>query len=134
MSCFEVKNKQLGMNAGTASGRLLKDILFSFVLSSGGVCFRCGKPMTRETFSVDHKVPFLHSDDPVGLFFDLTNIAYSHRVCNIVAARRPNKIYENDKVRRRANFKDYYGRNTEAVLKRKRDCYRNKKSELRVGQ
>jgi hypothetical protein len=45
--------------------------------------------MTREDFSIDHKTPWLDTDSPVDLFFDLENIAYSHKGCNARAASRP---------------------------------------------
>ena len=47
--------------------------------------------MERDNFSVEHVTPWLDSEDPVGLFFDLKNISFSHRNCNSSAARRPTK-------------------------------------------
>jgi len=82
------KTAQLGMSPSTASGRLVKDILFDFVEKSGYTSYHCGEQMTRETFSIEHKVPWLDSEDPVGLFFALDNIHYSHLSCNARAARR----------------------------------------------
>lgn len=86
------KAEQLGMDPGTASHRLIKNLLWNFISSTGNErCFRCGQPMTRETFSVEHKEPWLDSSDPVGLYFNLENITYSHRVCNYKASR-PGKL------------------------------------------
>lgn len=82
------KAQQLGMNPSTASGRLIKDLLFKFVTDSGHTCFRCGEPMTRDTFSIDHKTPWLHTNDPLATYFDLDNIAFSHKMCNSGIARR----------------------------------------------
>jgi len=82
------KTKQLGMNPSTASGRLVKDLLFNFIELNGHKCYRCKKPMTRETFSIEHKESWLDSDDPAGLYFDISNIAYSHISCNSRASRR----------------------------------------------
>lgn len=83
------KSVQLGMNPSTASGRLLKDILFQLVCETGkDKCFHCGEKITRETLSIEHKTPWLDSDDPQGLFFDLDNIAFSHLLCNTKAARK----------------------------------------------
>lgn len=82
------KNEQLGMNHSTASNRLVKDLLFDLVVKMGHRCYRCGAELERENFSIDHKVDWLHSDDPIGLFFDLENIAYSHRDCNTASVRR----------------------------------------------
>ncbi len=81
--------QQLGMDYGTASNRLIKDILFSFIKRSGLRCYHCDGELTRETFSIEHKVPWLDSKTPAKLFFDLENISFSHRSCNIAAARRP---------------------------------------------
>lgn len=81
------KTEQLGMNPSTASGRLVKDLLFSMAKELGHKCFQCGGELCRETFSVEHKQPWLDSDDPVKLYFDLTNIAFSHKSCNFGAAR-----------------------------------------------
>lgn len=109
------KNQQLGMNPGTASHRLLKDILFDFVIRAGHKCFQCGGDMTREDFSIEHKEPWIDSADPVGMFFDLKNIAFSHKRCNFGASRRPGKRHftEADKIAahrarsRRSNKKSY---------------------------
>ena len=83
------KKQQLGMNPSTASGRLVKDLLWNFVETTGqSACCKCGEPMSRETFSIEHTTPWLDSDDPVGLYFDISNISYSHLRCNIETARR----------------------------------------------
>lgn len=79
---------QLGMAVGTASYRLVKDLLFDFIEKAGHVCFRCGEPMSRADFSIEHKEPWLHSEDPLNLFFDKENIAYSHLSCNSAAGRK----------------------------------------------
>lgn len=82
------KSEQLGMNVSTASGRLVKDLLFKLICDSGiNKCFHCGKEMLRENFSIEHKTPWMNSENPVGLFFDLDNVAFSHLSCNVKAAR-----------------------------------------------
>lgn len=120
---MEKKKEQLGMNPSTASGKLLKDLLFGFVSKAGLVCYRCGLPMLRENFSVEHKIPWLDSEDPIGLFFNPENIAYSHLVCNIGAARRPNKMYKDVVERRAAGWSKYYDKNKDQILERKRQRY-----------
>lgn len=86
---IDKKKEQLGMNPSTAQGRLVKDILWSLIVKTGQtVCCKCGKEMHRETFSIEHLVPWLDSEDPVGLFFDLDNISFSHLKCNITDIRR----------------------------------------------
>lgn len=84
------KVEQLGMSRGCAATRLRKMILFSFVQKLGlDRCFQCGKRIeSLAEFSVEHKVPWLDSEDPVALFFDLDNIAFSHLKCNSRATRR----------------------------------------------
>lgn len=83
------KKQQLGMDPGTASHRLVKDILFKFITDAGHVCYHCGQKMTRENFSIEHIIPWLDSEDPVKLFFDMENISFSHHACNIRAGRHP---------------------------------------------
>ena len=80
------------MDYGTASNRLLKDLLFSFIQRLEYRCFQCGGELTRDTFSIEHKVPWLNSHAPAELLFDLANIGFSHRSCNMAAARRPHKL------------------------------------------
>ena len=83
------KKMQLGMNPSTAANRLVKDLLWNFIETTGqDACCKCGEPMSRETFSIEHVTPWLDSDDPVGLYFDLGNIGFSHLSCNIEDRRR----------------------------------------------
>lgn len=89
------KKQQLGMNPSTASARLIKDLLWSFVEElDRNKCHVCKLPMTRESFSIEHMEPWLDSKDPIGLFFDLNNISFSHLSCN-VRTRRLRKIKYN---------------------------------------
>lgn len=82
------KKQQLGMNPSTASGRLSKDILWMLIQKTGqDVCVKCGDHMSREDFSIEHITPWLDSEDPVAMFFDLENIAFSHRSCNYSSKR-----------------------------------------------
>jgi len=84
------KKEQLSMNPSTASGRLTKDILWGLLIeTSKDTCCKCHEKMTRDTFSIEHLVPWLDSEDPVGLYFDLNNISFSHLSCNVADARRP---------------------------------------------
>lgn len=89
------KKEQLGMNASTASHRLRKMILFSLVQQTGqDVCFRCQtKIETVKELSIEHKTPWLDSENPIKTFFDLENVAFSHLKCNIAERRKPNKKY-----------------------------------------
>jgi hypothetical protein len=88
MSYKEKKTLQLGMNPSTASNRLVKDTLFRLAVEAGHACYQCGETLVRDTFSIEHKKPWLDSDDPKGSFFDQGNIAFSHLHCNVGAGRR----------------------------------------------
>jgi hypothetical protein len=93
----------LGMNHSTAQQRLVKDTLFRLAVESGHKCYQCGGELTRETFSVEHKVPWLNEPNALELFFDQKNIGFSHIRCNLLAARRPHKKYFTDEQRREAD-------------------------------
>jgi len=84
------KQEQLGMPHGTATSQLRKSILFECVQRLDlDNCYRCGeKIQTLREFSIEHKQNWLDSHDPVTLFFDLDNIAFSHLTCNISSGRR----------------------------------------------
>ena len=86
---MDKKARQLGMNPSTASNRLVKDVLFSLIVKSGqNKCHQCGNEMCREDFSIEHKTPWLDSENPLELYFDLDNISFSHRNCNVDARRK----------------------------------------------
>ena len=89
MSIKEKKTEQLGMNPGTAAHRLRKSILFSFAKKLGfNWCYQCATEIVDiDNFTIEHKKPWLDSDNPPEVFFDLDNIAFSHAGCNYRAAR-----------------------------------------------
>lgn len=88
------KDTQLGMSHGTANSKLRKMLLFKYVnMCNEAVCFRCGEVIDNiDNFSVDHKVPWLNSKDPNGLFFDLDNIKFSHVSCNFGSRRTAKRL------------------------------------------
>ena len=95
------KSQQLEMNISTAQGRLVKDILWMLLQETNRTkCFVCGKEMSRETFSIEHKIPWLDSDNPKELFFRLDNISFSHLSCNISSKRITTKKYFTKEERR----------------------------------
>lgn len=100
------KNEQLGMMYGKACHQLRKMILFRLAQSADmDVCFQCKKKIeTVDSFSIEHKIPWLNSENPIGLFFDWGNIAFSHYLCNIGAHRIPHKKYHTKIEMRRANY------------------------------
>lgn len=92
------KCQQLGMDPGTVSNRLRKALLFDLVQALGrDTCFHCHLSIENvEEFSIEHKEPWLDSEDPTGLFFNLDNIAFSHLRCNVAASRSPHQKYFTD--------------------------------------
>lgn len=92
--CNIEKQRQLGMPQGTASAKLRKLILFNLLKEANkNICYQCGGSIeTVEDLSIEHKIPWLHSDSPKKLFFDLNNIGFSHLRCNIKAARRTTEL------------------------------------------
>ncbi len=86
----KIKNEQLGIPYGTARNRLIKSIMFDMAEKLDLlVCHQCGKHIEQiDDLSIEHKTPWLHTEDPSKLFFDLNNIAFSHILCNSGAARR----------------------------------------------
>lgn len=104
------------MNPSTAQHRLLKDILWNLILKTNqNFCCKCGCEMTRADFSIEHVEPWLDSDDPVRLFFDMNNISFSHLVCNMASRRPPShKVQDRE---------DYYRKVREKDAERKRKAY-----------
>lgn len=88
------KSQQLGMPLGTASAKLRKSILFHLIKESRrNICYQCGEEIKCEDeLSIEHKIPWLDSNNPKELFFSLENIAFSHLKCNIGAARHPKTV------------------------------------------
>ena len=78
----QIKSHHLGMPHGTAQNRLRKNIVFSLLQRlNENVCFKCGQTIeTAEDLSIEHKVPWLYGAPD--LFWNLDNIAFSHRRCN----------------------------------------------------
>ena len=86
------KSLLLGENFSTANNKLRKLILFSFVQQLNlDICYRCSsKIKTIETLSIEHKIAWQNSENPVQSFYDLNNIAFSHLTCNSSASDRSN--------------------------------------------
>lgn len=92
------KRQQLGMPIGTATNRLVKALLYSFAQRLRlTTCYRCGQIIERpQDMSIDHKVSWLDSNNPQVLFFDVNNVALSHKTCNSEAGRRGRRITDID--------------------------------------
>lgn len=83
------KKDQLGVDFGTACGRLKKSIMLMLVQECGrDSCFKCGKIIENvDDLTIEHKTPWLDVDSD--LFWDLSNISFSHSFCN-----RPDRVYQ----------------------------------------
>lgn len=123
----EKKAALLGMPIGTATGRLRKSLMYSLADKLGLLtCHRCAEQIcTEESLSIEHKVAWESADDPVKMFFDLDNIAFSHLSCNIREASKPTKKWIDAKEKSRKGFNKYYSNpvNREGFLRRKRERY-----------
>lgn len=131
------KDSQLGMSHGTAVHRLRKSIIFALLgLLNLNVCFQCGEAIkSLEDLSVEHKVPWLDSEDPKKLFFDLSNIAFSHLVCNIKTSRKTGQKYFTEDERLAA--KRIWNRTAYAKrgpVKKIYDSERRRRNYLKYGQ
>lgn len=131
MNSNQRKAAALGMPFGTANSQLRKSLLFKFVKELGyDNCYRCEKSIeTIEEFSIEHKVAWFNTKNPVESFFDLENISFSHMSCNYRAAARPNKVYASSLEQHRASSARWYDKpdNRESHLKRKRERYAESK-------
>ncbi len=103
----QIKAEALGMSYGAAANRLRKMILFDLVCRLRlNVCFQCGTEiLSINDLSIEHKKPWLRSDDPIHTYFDLNNIAFSHLSCNCAAAADTNTKYYTEKDRAKARQK-----------------------------
>jgi hypothetical protein len=75
--------RQLGTPIYKADYLLKKSLLF-FLAGKLNMtnCYRCGKPICLEELSIDHKIDWLHSDNPLENFMNVENITFSHLYCN----------------------------------------------------
>jgi hypothetical protein len=131
------KKQQLGTNRRTASATLKKMIMFDLIKRLElNYCFQCGCEIKIVSeLSIEHKIPWLDSEKPLELFFDLNNIAFSHLKCNIGAARKPSKIIELSDYRIKHAGKSAYTRGCRCNLcrnyKRKENSKRTKSGTIR---
>lgn len=77
-----IKAQFLGMNHGTAQHKLKQLIMLMLIQRTGlDNCFKCGLGIiAANDLSIDHKQPWLYVDS--NLFWNLDNIAFSHKRCN----------------------------------------------------
>lgn len=80
---LERANSQLGRNHRTASHVLNRNIMMSLLKETKrDTCLRCAKPLTADTYSIEHLEEWLDSSDPKQKFFDLRNIDFVCKKCN----------------------------------------------------
>jgi hypothetical protein len=81
------KSEALGVNFSTATARLKLQVTLQLLKECGrNKCYRCNKEIEIATdLSLDHKEDWLNSNKEKELFWDLNNVAYSHKSCNIKA-------------------------------------------------
>lgn len=74
----------LGMDVSTATARLKKAVMMDLIRKAGlDSCHRCGKTIEHpDDLSLDHIQPWRRVS--ADLFWDLSNVAFSHRGCNKV--------------------------------------------------
>ena len=81
MSSSARKSQFLGMSYGTAMHRLRASIMFSLVRQMGlNICHVCDEEILEPDLSIEHIMPWEGRDQQ--LFWDLSNITFSHRKCN----------------------------------------------------
>jgi hypothetical protein len=87
----QIKEEQLGMTIGKSNNILRKNVMFHLAKKCGmDTCYQCGNKIDNiDEFTIEHKVPWLHNENPIGTFLNMDNIAFSHAGCNSRAARRP---------------------------------------------
>ena len=135
MSNNKKKAEQLGMPHGTAAGRLRKQILWGYIVKcSDNVCHQCGEFINNiDELSIEHIVPWLDSEDPIGLYFEQKNIAFSHLSCNVAnTSQTRNKMTPDEKrLAKRESDKKY--RKTSTHFKEwNREYQRNWKRKKRL--
>ncbi len=120
------KSEFLGMPHGTACSRLRKMVLFDVLCRhQENICARCGNKIEIvEELSIEHVKPW--EGILTELFWDLSNIAFSHLHCNVGAGRRPLKKYftKEDRISARRDQNARYMREAYTPEKR-REKYDN---------
>ena len=80
-------SQQLGMNKGTATGRLRQMLMFRLSqMAAMDICCRCQKIIAKATdLTIDHLDPWRLNP---GQYWDMSRIAFAHPICNTLAANR----------------------------------------------
>lgn len=126
------KAEQLGMPYGTASNILKKNLLFYFAQRENlDICYRCKEKIEKvEDLSIEHKKPWLDSDNPKELFFDLDNIGFSHLKCNNYAGR---KVGNRNQPLGKSGFRGAYYRSKKNLKKPYQSIIYSKGKHVNLG-
>lgn len=86
----EKKRKLLGMSEATARSRLHRMLLRVLIKEVfDGKCLRCNQTIhDDEEFHIDHIKSWAKAKNPRKTYFDVKNLAFSHAMCNKMAAER----------------------------------------------
>ena len=98
MATMNQRKEKLGIAHSVARYKLAKLILFNLLVKhEENVCYRCKNIIDKiEDLSIDHKESWYCSKNPIELFYDMNNIAFSHLSCNKAAgADITNEIIRN---------------------------------------
>ena len=86
MGSNEQKYQTLGMPYGTAAHKLRKKIIYALIsgtLLAVPYCYKCaGRIHSEEDMTIEHIKPWEGRENGATLFWDIENIAFSHRWCN----------------------------------------------------
>jgi len=135
----KLQSERVGMGIGSAAHKLRKMLLFQFVVQCGeDTCFQCGEKIEDiDDLSIEHKVPWLNSETPRELFFDLDNIAFSHLKCNVKAGDKRggtgtrSTLSEEERLERaRERKRRWQGRNKEKHKEKNRRYRENNREKL----
>lgn len=73
----------LGQSISSANRLLLRRLTWRLLERLGETgCYRCKQPMSVETYSIDHLVPWRDGNEAA--YWDLEKISFSHAVCNAI--------------------------------------------------
>jgi hypothetical protein len=79
------RDELLGHSYSTARNRLRVMVIYDLYRKLNALdCFRCGEHIASHSeLSLDHKTAWLNTNNPQELYFDVNNLAASHKACNV---------------------------------------------------
>ena len=110
--------------------RSCMQLLFRFIKELKlNKCYRCEKEICKVAeFSIDHKNSWLASTNPKEAFFDMENIAFSHRSCNSAAKKQTKARIGN------SGYKGVTKNASEKRIKIWRAAIRTKSKTITIGR